>query len=334
MAKAPDSSRGHSGSSQEQLANPDLPALSEDDRRLVSEGERAQKTLPSSSQSAKDVIQRTLQALTLAGLGLYGAIRFGQQLYCDSLGINPEEIGLTYTASISRAAVILISLSAPLALFVVVVLAYAVFEGTNRAARRMQEGILAISVIITIIVIFLANELLDLSLNPLVIFLTPIVLYFVTWLLVLLYFYAQGGDEGRPLLIIDRDLVAEADFSYQRVIGLGLLALVIIASFLMAGFFARSQADAVKAGRSVGQGEGLQILGLKANPVLITGAVPKELQIEKRRLLYLGRADGKLVVFDVACDKPLRLADPQLSIAVLDEFPTGTSTNCVSRPAE
>ena len=114
----------------------------------------------------------------------------------------------------------------------------------------------------------------------------------------------------------------------------GLIAMVIVAGFLMGGFTARSQLDDVKNGRSAGLEEGLGILGVQAYPARITGTIPDELEVAKRQLMYLGHANGKLVVFDVACDKPLRLPDDGLAIVVLDAFPAGTVTDCKPDLAE
>jgi len=162
-------------------------ALSTHDRQLLIELERMHhQTSPVSNGPEKDLIQRTLQALTLAGLGLYGAIRFGQQLYCDGLGITPEEIGLTYTGTISRAAVILIALAAPLVFFVSFLLMVAIVEGTNWFSTIVEYLALILCFIIAAAVLAAANMVLNLSLDFGTIFLISVGLTFATGLVLIM----------------------------------------------------------------------------------------------------------------------------------------------------
>jgi hypothetical protein len=70
-----------------------------------------QPNSPSNGVKWPDLLQGTTSLVILLGLGLYGAVRFGHQVFCDQLGVRPEDIGLTYAASVSRAAVILVVLA-------------------------------------------------------------------------------------------------------------------------------------------------------------------------------------------------------------------------------
>jgi hypothetical protein len=108
--------------------------------------------------SPADLIQKTLQALTLIGVGLYGAIRFGQQLYCDRLGITPEEIGLTYVASISRTAVILTALLAPTATFLSLLVLHGMVKGTTRLTRAVERSVGVIPGIVLLLALYLMEK--------------------------------------------------------------------------------------------------------------------------------------------------------------------------------
>ena len=284
-----------------------------------------------SPKSEKDVVQRTLQALTLAGLGLYGAIRFGQQLYCDGLGITPEEIGLTYTASISRAAVILIALAAPLVSFALLILANAVIGGTDLLSTIVEYTLYFISIGIAVLVLTLANMVLGSPLSEWQLLFTGLLLYSAAWLLAVILQPERWRRLflGRIKLKVERVAV-----SYRSLLIVpGLIASVIVASFLTTGFVARGGVDDVRNGRSPEPRQGLGMLGLKAQPVSIIGSAPKELGIEKRKLMYLGRGDGRVVVFDISCGQPLRLPDAELSLVMIDGFPAGASTSCIASRA-
>jgi hypothetical protein len=44
--------------------------------------------------------------------------------------------------------------------------------------------------------------------------------------------------------------------------------------------------------------------------------------------MYLGRSEGKIVLFDVLCQQPLRLADDAITLVTVPDFPPDAEQTC------
>jgi hypothetical protein len=115
------------------------------------------------TRAMAQLIQTAASLLFIAGAGLFAAIRFGQQVFYNRFGVRPEEVGLSYAASVSRAAVTIVVLSTGVAFF------YAVqvlrVQLVTRIARLRRFGRLAagiVSVLITVAGFFALGFLLTL----------------------------------------------------------------------------------------------------------------------------------------------------------------------------
>jgi hypothetical protein len=274
--------------------------------------------------SPVDLIQRTIQTLTLVGLGLYGAIRFGQQLYCDRLGVTPEEIGLTYLASISRAAVILIALFAPAAVFLSLLALNGMIRGTSRPTRAAER----MFPVFPALVFLLAFVPIHQQLGDAGVYLVAIA-SISSILIYALVAYIISRRKRFSFEIRQSDEFTRFFHPHHSfLIVLALVGAIILAGFMLAGFSAVDQASDVQGGRRSEGGKGLGILGLKADRVVLIGNSTEEPSLSKKKLMYLGRSEGKLVLYDVSCQQPLRLADDAITIIAVADFPADAEHKC------
>jgi hypothetical protein len=292
-----------------------------------------------------ELVQIGAALVALLGLGLYGAIRFGHQVYGNALRIEPEEIGLTYAASVSRAAVVIVALLTvvsfyvfgiwlmtdalnrfhipwPVRIFLWIIagaMSIALAHAASELAELGGEGTSAAFEVLSSIWLVMVGLLVAIVVLVFVLRLwmrfvvTPIVHYF------------------RPI----RAVKTEADNDKANRIGrqaveylqtplviVFSLCCVVFGSFFGAGVSARHAADNVQAGYSVRPTRiGLAVLGLHAERVLALGDVADSWELSSKKIMYLGRAEGVAVLYDVEEGRPIRLpADGALLI-------TGTSAD-------
>jgi hypothetical protein len=291
-----------------------------------SEGERGEKNL----------IQSTTQALTLVGLGLYGALRFGQQIYCNKLGITPEEIGLSYIASLSRAGVILLALASPLTVLFALSLLNGPVAGVSRGGKVIAFLLTALLSILTIAFILGVWKMLGDRGMLIVLLLSGIfgfsfVLAGIISELIQWRRRRKGPTRPKAPLLQIRRGDRLSDFIYSRrvlLLALTVIGLLISVSFALAGFAADRNSRDVKNGNPVTFNDGLSILGVYAQPSRLTGNVPPEPDISKKRLMYLGRAENSIVLYDVNCKQPLRIPAEGVTVVVLPAFPDASPLEC------
>ena len=287
-------------------------------------------------RSEKNLIQLITQALTLIGLGLYGALRFGQQIYCNKLGITPEEIGLSYIASLSRAGVILLALASPLTVLFAISLLNGIIKGVSRAGKviaQLSTGLVTVLGLVFFLGVetILGHRGVSIVLIMSGVFgfsfiLAGIISQFVQWRR-----RRKGPTRPRaPLLEITRD-DRLSQFIYSRrilLLALAVIGLLISASFAVAGIAADRNSRNVKSGNAVTFNEGLAILGVYAQPAQLTGTVPSQPDISKKRLMYLGRAESSIVLYDLNCKQPLRIPAEGVTVVVLPAFPDASPSEC------
>jgi hypothetical protein len=278
----------------------------------------------------RDVVQRTVQVLTLAGVGLYGAIRFGQQLYCDKLDIAPEEIGLTYIASLSRAAVIIVAITAPFFVFLALNALTASIQGSGTFWKMIPViGQLIIIVGSLVLIVALANLLGDGGFSILLIGGLLLIGLGILGLMAMFYERISKRRNQPPLSFSAAGAFGRAVYPHRyRLAMFGALGALMIGAFLLAGVTAQGLANDVQGGRPLGVGRGLGTLGLRADPVRLVGNVP-QINIENRRLMYLGQFNNRIVLYDVNCRTPLRLPDDNIAIVKMSGFPQDAKTSCV-----
>jgi hypothetical protein len=289
-----------------------------------------------------DWAQTSAAALAILGVGLYGAIRFGQQIFCNALGVRPEEVGLTYAASVSRAAVVIIALVSIILFYIsgsllwIVISAYLYDRGwIVRVVLLIVSGALGIGM--TIVGLYVASLMGDAAeLTALILlglggiaFIAPGVWHFCRWLWRKwrqpnrltgeLRVTNPEGPEGvgqpgaeTPL---QTPVANDKDRKAIRVLVVAfVLCLLVFGSFALSGTSATRAAERVRSGQAVGLAGGFGALGLRAEHVLVTGTPAVELELSNRDLMYLGQADGSTVVYDVNDDKALRLPSDSVSV--------------------
>jgi hypothetical protein len=279
----------------------------------------------------KELVHNSAQVLALCGVGIYGAIRFGQQLYCNKLGITPEEIDLTYTASISRAAVILAALGFSLLLALIISGFAGIAHGTTRGAKFLQYSltVLALVAIWSIPAILLPL----LGFMAFLILSIAIIAVMIVWIIGV--FVEARRIKKRQQRTRNWLLNPDPTVPVERLVGKHLrtagfllgISLVITLSFVGAGFSGSSYAESVKNGYPT-QNEGLQLLGLKASIVRLTGGVPKDPDVSNRKLIYLGQNAKNIVLYDVACGQPLRIPNENITIAIGNEGKSYPAAEC------
>jgi hypothetical protein len=289
------------------------------DRRASREPPEAQSLSgPRATRELAQLIQTAASLLFIAGAGLFAAIRFGQQVFYNRFGVRPEEVGLSYAASVSRAAVTIVALSTGAAFFYAVqVLRARLITQITRIHRFGRLASTVISFLITAAATIALLLLLKLVGD------TPLefAVQFIAYATAIVLFWSMTKEmlTDSPTL---RRLVAAVQPSTRRLVAtlskpLGLLVFISLLSFgtlVLSGFTANAAANKVEAGEGVSPNSGFGILGLRAEPVLALGSLPENLDVSDRYVMYLGQYESTVVLYDIGSYETIRV--PADSIAV------------------
>jgi hypothetical protein len=317
------SDRDHTGEEGPQaageLAAQREPLLRELEQRVLQR--IAEREAPGDHRMGREIpelIQTAASLLFIAGAGLFAAIRFGQQVFYNRFGVRPEEVGLSYAASVSRAAVTIVVLSTGAAFFYAVqVLRVQLVTWIARLRRFGRLAAIIVSVLITVAAIIALLLLLKLLGD------TPLefALQFLFYAIAIVYFWSMSKEMFSDIRFFRR-LVSTVQASLRRLAAtllkpLGLLVCLSLFSFgtlILSGFTANTAANRVEAGEGVSPNSGFGILGLRAEPVLALGSLPENLEVSDRDIMYLGQYESTVVLYDISSYETIRV--PADSIAV------------------
>jgi hypothetical protein len=289
-----------------------------------------------------DWAQTSAAALAILGVGLYGSIRFGQQVFCNALGVRPEEIGLTYAASLSRAAVVIIALiSVVLFYYSGAVLWGYMSESLFERGWLLRVVLLIVSAALGVGMVLACGYVAGLMGDAAQLAaLIPIFLFGLVWGANLIWQLcrwawrkwrrpnrltselrvenseaAEEVDDPAPETSPQSSATQGAGRKLPRVlVVVFVLSALIFGSFALSGTTATRAAERVRSGRALGLTGGFGALGLRAEHVLVTGTPAVELELSNRELMYLGQADGSTVVYDFNDDRALRLPSDSISV--------------------
>jgi hypothetical protein len=250
------------------------------------------------SESAPDLsknFQIATAAISLLGLGLYGAVRFGQQLFYNRLRLTPEEVGLSYAAAVSRAAVIIIAL-----LMTLILATSTIGIGEYLPNRRGCLG-------------SVAGYLLGIAGGGAAVFISVIALGDIGW------FIGAGICFGSIAAFVALQALRARGVSLQTLrdrpaFPLAIISMITILAFVLSGVTALRSASKVNEGKELFGPGAYGILGLRSEPVTVTGQLPTGFSAPKD-IVYLGRSDGMIVLYDYSEDEPIRI--PSDGVVVL-----------------
>jgi hypothetical protein len=245
------------------------------------------------------VLRRFLPVLALA---IYGFIRFGQQAFCDQLGVTPEEIGLTYAASVSRAAVLIVVFTS----FAGLIIAGSVFT----ALAAPNRGLALLKWPIALL-IYGSGAAAAAWLFGWAVAFALMLLIFPCASLYPAAFRTSTLTWDEWLESSDRAPMSNPPSNYWPGV---VVALLCVGLFFVSAYVGRSAASRVKDGQSVSLGEGLGLLGIRGAPVTLVGTVPKDINQSGRNLVYLGRADSVIVLYDARSKGVLRIPSDGITV--------------------
>jgi hypothetical protein len=314
-------------------------------RREAAEQLAAERT-PSPSARLLDMIQIVAAMLAVLGVSVYGAIRLGHQVYGDRLGFKPEEIGLTYASSVSRAAVILVALTAVASFYVCGALFFGQLQGLQ--VPKIVRVLITLVLAIIGAVLAAASQFFASLLGPRADRLIGVFLIvcMVIGLIILTVIYVvpftvrvssllirrlpwrsrrsiqdstsippgtndgDDGDDGQESVFdrLSRNVRKPINVAF-------VISTLAFGSFLMAGISAKGAAERVQVGDPVDPSTGFGLLGIRAERVLVSGDLGDTLELSRRTMMYLGQADGTLVFYDPLTNTVIRL--PGESVAVV-----------------
>jgi hypothetical protein len=318
-------------------------------RRKAAE-QLAAERIPPPSARLLDMIQIIAAMLAVLGASLYGAIRLGHQVYGDRLGIKPEEIGLTYASSVSRAAVILVALTAIIAFYVCGALCFAQLQNLNLPG--LVRVLVTLFLFVVGAVLATASQFFANLLGPrasrliLVFFFVCAVVVWISFIVRLVGPFAVRvvrllvgklpWGSGRAIKEVPTSVLSGTDDenreresvldrlvrNVRKPINVAfLVSTLAFGSFLLAGMSARRAAERVQVGVPVDPSTGFGLLGIRAERVLVSGDLGDRLELSKRPIMYLGQADSTVVFYDPLTNTVIRL--PAESAAVVaGEWPT------------
>jgi hypothetical protein len=277
---------------------------------------------PSGGISWPDLVQGATSLTILLGLGLYGAVRFGHQIFCEQLGVRPEDIGLTYAASVSRAAVVLVVLAVCLGIILIGVTVLDNIEIPNlpkpiEFLTPVAAGLVggAGGTFIVVVALVLASLLGVTSLFGIIAMIVGGFLI-IRGVAAFVRGWRRRGtpnQEARPDLQ-KRPHPDRFRWLRNRSMVVLLACLLTAAAFIASGMSANTAANHIKNGDTV-QASGMPgILGLHGEPVLATGDLADDLYLSNRLIMYLGQSDGSVVLYDVDAGWPMRLPADGISI--------------------
>jgi hypothetical protein len=278
-----------------------------------------QPTPPSDGVKWPDLVQGATSLAILFGLGLYGAVRFGHQVFCDQLGVRPEDIGLTYAASISRAAVILVVLAICVGMLLAAVALLdniqvklpKPIQFLNPLAAALTGWIAG--AIPTSILLVLAGLMGATSPRTTLVITVGLLLVMVIFFFVQRWRRRDTPNQAAQPALEERPPPDRLSLlrNWPRVVLLA--CLLTAAAFITSGVSANMAVNHVKNGEALQRG-GLGFLGLRGEPVLVTGDLADDLYLSNRLIMYLGQSDGSVVLYDVGANWPMRLPTDGISI--------------------
>ena len=312
---------------------------------------RTPSVRPRSNSRFMELAQAVAAITALLGLGLYGAIRFGHQVFCDELNIRPEEIGLTYAASVSRAAVIILAFVTSVTVYWVGGLAFFSLLETFNSSRLMKIFLYLLGAAVATLLGIGAFNLAGLTGGGLV-FLIAVggffcgLIFLLYALAVLEYVYNLLRRYAiNPLVNRARNLgwlsskpraarkkrrrspPPQANRQSRSIpLALFTACVLVFAAFFAAGISARNAAQGVQLGKWINPREGFGILGLHAEPVLVLGDPADDLRLSTRSMLYLGQGDGLVVLYDVWGSRPIRLPSDNVSLITGTQYESSEIT--------
>jgi hypothetical protein len=293
-------------------------------------------------------IQRLTTLLPLLGVGLYGALRFGQQLFCNRLDVTPEEIGLTQSATIARAAVVVVILLSFFALPTAALFLFGdVIGKIDRIMVRDQYYedamtgliylILAFILVFSLIILAMMFSVVENMGGPamrLVWF--ALGAYFVYWVIYEVTSSrkrrwrfreprgsskAQSRRRARRLILHYLRQLDWRQEARQPLSIIMFLSAIIALSFALAASSGAHAADRVKTGKEVSIGGGFGALGVIGQPASLSN-LPPTVDLSNKQLMYLGRSGQVIVVYDVSCKRPLRIPADGVVITILPRIST------------
>jgi hypothetical protein len=265
--------------------------LSQSSRPKKEPRESQQEASKEASLDFSRLLQTCTGLLTLLGIGLYGAIRFGQQQFYDSLGSTPEEVGLTYGATLSRAAAV----SAAIMTALVVVASQSAITARwsfHSWFRMVLTIVLWVALLLFTLIATIVISALALGWIGVVIFGIGVFAIFVTQ------------------LMLDRKGVPIADQILRNpATALSAVALIALMAFMVCGVIGGSSAQALKGGKEVTAGGGAyRVLGLRGEHVKLSklsGKLPSYFDVDT--LIYLGRSENTIILFNYGVDDLIRI---------------------------
>jgi hypothetical protein len=248
-----------------------------------------------SSPDLSKLFQTSTALLSLLGIGLYGAVRFGQQIFYNELGLAPEEVGLSYASSLSRAAVIVAAVSSVFLLGVSInVIADSLSRGQELRIGGLVAQILAFLVTMAAwipISIFVWGDIEYIGIGAVLSLLVAFTL---------------------PLFRGNLNLNT---FARRPALAIMVISLVTVGGFVLSGTTAHLSATAVKEGKEISGRGAFGVLGLRAEHVKLTGDLPKNFTAPDS-ISYLGSAEGTIIVYEYDDkDAPLRIPADGVAIS-------------------
>jgi hypothetical protein len=253
----------------------------------------------------KETISQVTTLLSFLAIGLYGAVRFGQQVFCNRLGITPEAIGLTYANTISRAAVVIAAITSAWAL------AYSTYIVVDRPSPKESSWKRRTRILVNFSTFVLGAILMAVLMYSfwLVGGFIGAVVAFVSWLAMpaVKFFIRRsgrihdGGAASRAQSLQSQPNISLLEWLRQRpAASVMIVSLITAVAFLLAGGTADIASEQVQKGGNIRVGSGFGVLGLHAERIQLSGSLPSGFDTSNLDLRYLGRADGIIVFYDVA----------------------------------
>jgi hypothetical protein len=219
-------------------------------------------------------------------------VRFGQQIFYNRLHITPEEVGLTYASSLSRAAVVIAAVSATVILGIsgmVVVMRMMDVQGTSLLWTILKWGFwLAFPAILVMVVAYITVFVL----GPTAILLT---MFAIPLMIVLAVPVIWKGGALKPASLVRHPAPV-----------LAAVSLITVMAFIASGAIAQASTRRVRAGEELFGSVSFGVLGLRAEHVKLSGELPKGYD-PPDDISLLGRADGTIILYDYDKDQPLRI---------------------------